>query len=303
MSQTNVPKVYEEHFIKNLSIDDAKLLFKVSVNVIEMAISSYCNRRCKYCPNYIVDRYTTNTNMSNELFYSILTQLKSIDYSGDISIHRYNEPLADKIYALQRLSSIRTYLPNAKILLSTNGDYLDDVLMQYLSDVGVNVLTVTIHANNPDSPFELLKEQMINKVEKLGIKAEYQIYDEAVHAFLRVKDMNVHYLAVNFFSKDNDDTLKMAFDRGGYINNNGYIRKKPCSIPFSQMLIEYDGTLQPCCNIHSDLDFHANCMLGKITEHSNIFKEWSNDKYVDFRKKMYTNEVKPSPCTHCNTVR
>ncbi|MBV8634134.1 MAG: radical SAM protein, partial [Burkholderiaceae bacterium] len=129
-------QVFKEHFIPNLDPLMAASVFKRSVHNIEMALSSYCNRRCPYCPDSIVDRISKKYYMSDELFINIMTQLRSINYSGVLAFHRYNEPLADKAYALARMSSARTFLPNAVFRIFTNGDYLTADYIRELVAIG-----------------------------------------------------------------------------------------------------------------------------------------------------------------------
>ena len=240
--------------------------------------------------------------MSNGLFFNIINQLRIIKYDGVICIHRYNEPLADATYTLLRLSSIRNFLPNAVIRLVTNGDYLDKELMFTLLEIGVNEILVTVHANNFSDTFEDVISELKVRVAKLNLPFCFENYEKenSFRAFLQIENLSITYQAVDFFAQKDNGTIR-AYDRGGYIvNNSGFIRTKPCLIPFWQLQIEYDGTLLPCCNVHPDLDAHKNYVLGKLTSESNIFTEWTNDNYVNWRKKLIGTERKFAPCGHCN---
>lgn len=292
-------QIYKEHFIANLSPDVAKYIFKHSISGIELAISSYCNRRCTYCPNYIVDRTSTKQYMSDDVFVNIMDQLRSIEYSGYICVHRYNEPLADTNYALLRISSIRSFLPKANIQLYTNGDYLNKNLLQTLADIGVNAVIATTHPNNANIPFNELTTKHKQMVEKLDLPFTYNVEKDRCLAVLKVGGLSLHYHVVDWSAKNADGSM-FAFDRGGSIDTNKkYERVEPCLTIFNNIQIEYDGTLLPCCNIHPDVEKHKKHILGKLDGDSNLFVEWTNDQYVKWRKMMVTFGNKGGPCANC----
>ena len=76
--------------------DFTKNWFKGQLKLIEIETFSYCNRKCWFCPNSTIDRHSGSTAMPEEMYLSIINQLSEIDYSGEITYSRYNEPLAFK---------------------------------------------------------------------------------------------------------------------------------------------------------------------------------------------------------------
>jgi hypothetical protein len=233
--------------------------------------------------------------MSDELFINVMTQLRSIEYSGAIAVHRYNEPLADITNALLRISSIRTFLPKARIELFTNGDYLTESVLLTLADIGVNSITATFHAPSPEMSFDLLTIKHKQAVEKLNTPYQYIVNDGTCSAFFIIGDLSLWYRAVDWAKGH-------ASDRGGIISTiNTHNRVEPCLTVFNDLQIEYDGTLLPCCSIHPDFDLHRKSILGKLSINTNIFVEWTNINYVNWRKKMISFADKNGPCAHCNS--
>lgn len=292
-------QIFKEHFIPNLSPDIAKLAFKQSINKIEMAISSYCNKRCIYCPNHVVDRNSVKHYMSDELFLNIMNQLRSIEYSGVISIHRYNEPLADKNKALLRISSIRSFIPKANLVIYTNGDYLNKDLLLILADLGVTLINATLHSEN--TTYEELILKLKSRVEKLELPFTFHndTNNKSCHAQIKLGNLSLRYQVADFFAKKDNGAMRIS-NRGGSIDNcSNYGRLEPCLTTFNEIQIEYDGTLLPCCNIHSGLDIHKNYILGKLENNGNLFVEWTNHNYVNWRKKLITFGAKGPPCTNC----
>lgn len=92
------------------------------IRLVEIEIHSYCNRKCEWCPNSIIDR-TFYKELPENLFIKVLSELSDIEYNKYISLSRYEEPFSYPKLLKKRLSQIRYYLPKARIVMATNGDY------------------------------------------------------------------------------------------------------------------------------------------------------------------------------------
>jgi hypothetical protein len=284
--------------------DRAAALFKASINRVGISISSYCNRRCSYCPNSIADRKSAQNLMSDDLFFNILRHLTRIDYDGEINIHRYNEPLSDKAYALSRLRDIRVFLPKAYIHIFSNGDYLDRDYLDALTQAGVNKITATVHSGpGGKTDIESLVKEHARRIEELGIPFEVdrtEIEDRICVATARHEGrLEIEYLAHDF-ARVSPEGDAWAFDRGGALNlPKTFTRVTPCFTPFTEFEVEWDGTLLPCCQIQNDAFQHDNYVLGKLTPESNLFTAYTSAKYAEWRMKLFSYGAKESPCTTC----
>lgn len=116
-----------------------------SLKNVEIEVNSRCNRRCSYCPVSINPAPQVPKLMPESVLARIFSELKRVHYSGRLSFHFYNEPLARK-----DLESIvkwaRKELPRAKPVLFTNGDLLTDERYRSLIDAGINYIVVTAHS-------------------------------------------------------------------------------------------------------------------------------------------------------------
>jgi radical SAM protein with 4Fe4S-binding SPASM domain len=290
------------HFISSLEPAGAAELFKASVTNIEMAISSYCNRRCPYCPNKDVDRHSQRHLMADGVFFNIMKYLKSIAYAGEICLHRYNEPLADRDYALARINDVRTFLPDAAIVIYTNGDYLDAEYLRLLREAGVSCINATVHAPPEGSTFATLTARLDERLRKLGLP--WRLVED--NPGLRVAEldagagMRFSYTAHDFFLRDGAGNVAML-DRGESLKANKQFRRtQACLVLFNELQVEWDGTLLPCCNIHADVPAHRSYRLGRITADNNPFCEWTNENFVAWRRTLLSNELKSAPCTTCD---
>lgn len=298
-------QLYLEMFRTDLSPENAQFLFKSLVRNIEIAISSYCNRTCSYCPNSLVDRRSRQEYMSDELYFSILMQLRSIRYSGSLDLHRYNEPLADPDYALRRIREAKRFLPSAVIRIFTNGDNLDKQLVFELSKAGVGNIAVSTHVLGGDLDFKAVLRRQNEQLEKLGMPFQYLPPNLQGRTALVSTGTSTEltWVAQNFYSHDEDGVLNMM-DRGQSLSvDTHFCRQDPCLVPFHEMQIEWNGMVVPCCNIHTDLPQHSQYILEHLTPLSDIFSTWTNANFAAWRKRLFNYDVKPRPCTTCHYAR
>lgn len=148
-------------FIRRVYVFYAKLsnLFKYGdynfFTGISVEISTYCNRKCSYCPNY---NYETPKLYADEnIVYKAIDYLAELNYSGWINFSFYNEPTLD-----ERLITFIKYannkIPKATIMIFSNGDFLNIEKAKEYKDAGVDQFIITIHDKNPDKLFAKLSE-------------------------------------------------------------------------------------------------------------------------------------------------
>ena len=140
-------------------INKQKIILKENLKLIEIETHSFCNRKCWFCPNSIIDRNTNNIELEEELYLKIINNLKDINYSNTINFHRFNEPLSYKNIILKRLKQAREALPNARLGVFTNSDYLTKDYLDELVNNGMNYLLMSYYFSK-DEIFD--KENIVN---------------------------------------------------------------------------------------------------------------------------------------------
>ena len=304
MANVSLKNVGWDHFTRDLSDDQAQAAFKRSVSLVAFAISSYCNRQCTYCPNSIADRKSTQNLMSDDLFFNILRQLSRIDYEGEINITRYNEPLADKEYALSRLRDIRVFLPKARICIFTNGDYMDRAYLDDLARVGVTSIMATVHAGpGGQTDIESLIKEQDRRLKELDLPFAFEgSVAEKFRLATTTHPKGLHLtVAAHDFYRGAEKGNVWAFDRGGALDiPKKFRRTHPCMVQFSELNVEWDGSIMPCCQIQNEVFDHDKYVMGKLDGDSNIFQAWMNASFIAWRIKMFSFEQKDAPCTTCS---
>lgn len=275
-----------------------RMMFKNNVYIVEIGISSYCNRKCWFCPNYTIDRKSNVTELDEELFLKLIMELKEIDYSGYIYLHRYNEPLYNKELLIKRITQINEHLPNSKIIIFTNGDYLNIEYLEILRELNVKNMLISYYYDSYDKniPFDI--ENIIKPgIEKLIKKLNINNYKEIIHTedMYRVqseyKDMSIIYKADNF--------KNTATSRGNSVKDINLAKRTiQCFMPVVSIQVDYDGNYTPCCELRSDIDEHKKYILGNIATNT-VFDIHTNKKMTEFRKDIFTIGGKKDVCYYC----
>ncbi len=286
-----------QHFQPNPS--NARALFASSVSKVEIETSQYCNRVCSYCPNSFIDRRTTKAKMDDALFFSIIRQLGEIDYNGTLCFHRYNEPLSDRADILRRLREASAQLPQADLRIYTNGDYLDRDYLDELIQAGCRSLHATAHIEPADYTDDKAQALLEKRLRLLGHPYTLKRTTAGIEARVHAADQLDFLYQVIDFGRPTDLGM-VRLDRGQSIaTEHAAQRSAPCTRPFTEMQIETDGTLMPCCNLRGDIPAHLGCSTGRLTPDSDIFAAWTSAHYVKWRSEMATDQPKTGVCATC----
>ena len=127
-----------------------KTIFKKNLKLIEIETFSYCNRKCWFCPNSIIDRISENHIMPEDVYLDLIHQLSEIDYGGELTYSRYNEPLSQRELIIKRIKQARDILPHAILRTNTNGDYITRDYIEELYDAGLNQLWIQQYLSNEE---------------------------------------------------------------------------------------------------------------------------------------------------------
>lgn len=111
------------------------------IRLVELELTSQCNRTCGFCPNSYIDRHSENHKLNKHVFENLIQELARNNYSKFISFSRYNEPFMHRNILEERIRYIRMNLPNVTLVSNTNGDF--STLL-----VDIDQLTVMDYDNN-----------------------------------------------------------------------------------------------------------------------------------------------------------
>jgi MoaA/NifB/PqqE/SkfB family radical SAM enzyme len=269
-------------------------LFRAHVRLVEIETHARCNRVCSFCPNAILDRRRNKTLTDARLLDRVFEQLGSINYSGQIKVARYSEPLANPQYLYERVASARMLVPRAQLAIVTNTDYLTKAALVRLREAGLNVVYMSIYLKARErwtlALAHAYSEQLAKKLGcRLATKRASPVSLSCTYDF---EGLQLSSACMNW--------NEHGTDRGGLIDP--YITKQrlsPCREPFETFVIDYNGSVMPCCNLRSDFAQHRDFVVGDLTApNASIFDIYAGQLSA-WRRSMVGFGTKGSPCTTC----
>jgi radical SAM protein with 4Fe4S-binding SPASM domain len=232
---------------------------------VEVETTTYCNRRCTYCPNSVFDRGMrgNEVRMPTKLFEKIVVDLGENYFCNQFSPHNYGEPLADERMP-DLLELARRAMPLARIALYTNGDYLNVDLFHRL-DRSVDAFVITQHG--PKMP--------------AGVAEILARYDGG-HSKIRYK--TAEQIRVN------------ASNRAGLIPVK-VTQRRACGVVMNELHINAHGQLILCCE-----DFLANKVFGNIADMT-IEEAWSMPERLAVHRGNVRGDFALPGCRTCGYGR
>jgi radical SAM protein with 4Fe4S-binding SPASM domain len=286
-----------DHFreVSNLSI--SRSLFARAVRYIEVETHSYCNRTCWFCPNSYIDRRTQRRYLPESVFCQLLVDLKTVRYARKIGFSRYNEPLGDEVI-YERLRQAHDALPRAQLQIYTNGDFLTPDNLDRLSKLGLKDLFIGAYLPDSQSWTSDAAEHLIKRIAKrvqISISNGRESPNTRVTYQARHRAIEISIFCPNY--------SREGVDRGGSVTGvpiSTYVRTSPCLYPITNVYIDYNGSVMPCCHLRSDVPSHKGCALGRIDDSpGSIFSVWSSEIAARWRRMLTNFEPKSGPCQNC----
>lgn len=294
------PKIYKvtpEYLSNNnYSLDKKKDLFKKIVSLIEIEPHSYCNRKCWFCPNSFIERKNNITFMDIDILKQLLKDLSSIDYDKKIAFTRYSEPFGNEVF-YDRLNLVHSYLPKATLHANTNADFLNNKTIKKAYDNGLRSLFIQVYLDKDEKfDFNIVDKKakkIISRISDVKVELDFK-RDDWIEYKCSYKDMFLRMYARDF--KQN------GINRSGIeVVEKKIYRDSPCTLVFTDVYIDFNGKIVPCCNIRSDNNEHKGMEFGQLTSNENsIFEVFYSFKALSWRKKLFNFNIKEiNPCFNC----
>ena len=268
-------------------------ILKKNLTQVEIEIFSYCNRQCWFCPNSFIDRHSENHFLDEELYLSVLKQLKEMDYSNVITYSRYNEPLSNKEVFIKRLKQAKEYCPNAVLRTNSNGDFLTDIgYLDELAQAGLQDIDVQCYLNKEEKysseTFDIKTKKFAHR---LGLNYRVENCGSMMRAYFDYDKMKLTYTMFDFEN--------VANNRGESLENvKEYSRQEACLVPFQHLYIDYTGDVMLCCNLRHDIESHQNFIIGNINNQS-LADIFMSEKMLKFRRLLCCCNTQIDPCKTC----
>lgn len=226
---------------------------------VHLEVNTDCNRTCSYCSNHLFPKKQEYMDLS--LYRKVIDELAENGYRGQISPNLSSEPTLHP--RLPELMAYARRVKDARIVIYTDGDFLNRARFDQLRQSGVDAFIITQHGQNAPKP---LMELMVGLTPDEGKAVIYQTLD----------GFNL-------------------FNRGipGLIAPERRTVPNPCFVADYDLTILANGDIAQCCN-----DFNGEHTFGNVKEKS-ILEIWNDPEYKAFRSEVRRGQFKHDVCQAC----
>jgi hypothetical protein len=289
--------------IRHLTFDDAlsregkKQLFKSSVRLVEFEPHAFCNRLCPFCPNVFLDRIKDHALMDIDTYRHAIGELAEIEFDQTVRFARYCEPLACKDICLY-VSLARQALPEAKIDIITNGDYLNQGLLANLAEAGLSILNISIYPKGYEWDHDNAFDQLRKICKNAGLEAQLTI--EETHTI----QWDIPHSSIKISARASDFG-RVGFDRGQALErltDETYQRSSPCPFVFANFTVDFDRSVMPCCNLRGDMAEHKKYIVDRLDVGKSIFDIYCSKDLTEWRRSLVKVDRKDAPCKSCKQM-
>lgn len=273
-------------------------------NAIAIETSALCNRTCVFCPNHSTTR--PDELMPETLITKMTAELRELRYDGRLTNYMYNEPTRDP-RCLRLLRYWRQELPKARLMVSTNGDYLkrkEDLVA--LLDAGVRQLQINIYSATDGCGNRSRTARGIEAARKRhaqiqawvdslpGVSQRHSVHSSIPRSVTAVRIEAKYGITA--------DAKKIAvFELQNRSGNVPWFQPavrqplaKPCTRPFRMLNINWRGDALLCCN-----DYHGAVKVGNVAQHT-LVELWNSPTMNKYRLALQARDRKLPLCDECD---
>lgn len=287
--------------------------------ILTVEPTNICNLKCPLCTTGNGEMKRLKGHMSTETFQKIIDQL-----GGDIFfliIYHQGEPYLNKNFPeiIRRAKEKNIYCTT-----STNGHYFTEENIHKTIDTGLDSMIVSIDGVDQESYekyrvrgnlkkaldgtrrfMDIKKERRVKypliAIQFLVMKHnEHQIADMKKLAKnigvdrLMIKNIEVRSLdeAREWLPRD-DHYRRYDFSGDSYKVKNA--DKTSCPRPWLSALINWDGSVTPCC-----FDKNGYYEMGNINDASSFQSLWQGKAFKQFRGRLVRDRKSIDMCRNCN---
>jgi len=287
--------------------------------ILTIEPTNICNLRCPLCTTGNGEMQRSNGKMSLETFTKLMDLIA--DEIFFLILYHQGEPFINKHFLdFVRLAKSR----NIYCTTSTNAHYFSDETIHDTISSGLDSMIISMdgvtqntyetyrvngnleRVTNSLRRFKEIKDQRHSKTPLLALQFLVMKHNEhelpAVRKFAR--DIGVDRLLVKNIEVRNSEEAKIwlpvdekyrryNFDGRSFEVKNS--NKKSCPRPWLSALVNWDGSVVPCC-----FDKNGVYEMGNIHSIEHLSELWKGEKFSAFRAKLSSDRRSIDMCRNCN---
>lgn len=281
--QKHIPKLSSESYLKLQRVTRNKLQKKYieyfmqgeeppQPLVVNLETINRCNSTCSFCTANKNAEKRPYKRMEDDLFYSIIDQLRDWGYKGHLTLYGNNEPWLDtRIVEFHKYC--REQLPDSFIFLSTNG------------------LLLTVDKVKEIIPY--VDQLIINNYCR-----DMKLHDNVKEVYEYAKSHEEEFKDVELLIQMRYMDAVLTNRAGSAPNkaNTQKIIKETCLMPYTDMFIFPDGRLGICCCDNFEVTNLAD--LNEVP----LKDAWNSKEYQELRAAVKESRAGYPMCKYCDFI-
>ena len=265
--------------------------------LVSVETTSRCNAQCPFCPYNV--RARDKTHMDQALFEKIIEDCREFPLES-IEPFLNGEPFVDpKI--MDRLTHIRSRLPDTQLRIYSNGYALSPKRADELCGLGVDHLYISLNSLNPEKYKSIMGFNLERTLENVKYLTDPARRSKVARRItLRMTRMEDTTLKEQQEFKDFCDSRNVRCFIVGLFNYKGDVNS---SLPVPQYACEHitrldilsSGKVALCC-----MDQEGEFSLGDVTKQSvlEVYQGEASRRYQTLHRSGRRSEA--TPCGTCN---
>jgi len=256
-------------------------------NTLSLEITSWCNRKCKFCP--VAYNTRPKHRMKVDILDDAAVELASIRYRGRVEFYIYNEPCAEFSWLLECVSKFRKMVPNSCLMIATNGDYIQGPKeIESMFDAGLNQILINCYSKGL---YARRKKDWLSTISD-SIKLNRSVYQR-----LPPSSKSIEILDKSVVETFGTGIFRLANRAGNiseFIPSLKVPAKRMCVKPFRILNIDCNGNALVCCQ-----DYHADMSYGNLKTET-LVDLWNHNVMNTYRRNLLAKDRSMPLCKHCD---
>lgn len=254
-------------------IDRDRSKYAVKPDIVKLESTNRCNAQCIHCPQDKLKR--PRGVMSYDLFVQIARQTRSLGVDK-LQLSYFGEPLLDS----RIIDKIRyaKELGFSHVRIYSNGSLLNRDMAGKIIVSGLDVLNISIDGLDTEQ-YETVRtplsyDTIVNNIammmdlkQKCGASHPKVVIN---HVAQKETPAQTASFLRRWRARADEVKIHTEHNWGGHIADPTSMRKRPCSVPWYQMIIHWNGKVGLCCQ-----DALGTVTLGDITRET-VGQAWKN---------------------------
>ena len=268
---------------------------------IQIEFTEGCSRLCNFCGlNGIRDKAGNFKHMTPELGKILAKQVAEFMPERRVEFAMHGEPTMNPNY-LELISTFRKALPTTQLQITTNGvrflkhDMVEE--MNKIFDAGIDFIVLDTYM-----PEKTILDEKIRWAKKKTGKIEFIDFyktggDPSPWHNHHRKLTNTVIVMDDLGARDGEVKSRVIYNHAG--NNKSKPRmkdplKKKCTLPFREISVCWDGTVNLCCQ-----DWKHEFEIDNV-KHTHLKDIWTSKRFEAGRAFLANKKRNMKPCNVCD---